>query len=132
MSDLLWLSDAEMARLEPCFPKSYAKPGLMAGVSEWHYLHQLQRLAVARRPKGVWTHKPLYNRWKRWSDKGVFIRIMTGLAAEHGEETTVMIDATHLTSHRTASRLGGKIGGGWTSDWPNKRRHEYKAACHLR
>jgi len=26
MSDLLWLSDAQMARLEPCFPKSHGKP----------------------------------------------------------------------------------------------------------
>ena len=26
MSDLFWLSDAQMARLEPYFPKSYGKP----------------------------------------------------------------------------------------------------------
>jgi len=26
MSDLLWLSDAHMARLEPCFPKCHGKP----------------------------------------------------------------------------------------------------------
>jgi len=26
MSDLFWLSDAQMARLEPCFPKSHGKP----------------------------------------------------------------------------------------------------------
>ena len=25
--------------------------------------------------------KTLYNRWKRWSEKGVFARIMTGLTA---------------------------------------------------
>ena len=36
---------------------------------------------------------------------------MAGLAAEHGEETTVMIDATHLKAHRTASSLGVKKGG---------------------
>ncbi|MCW2305331.1 ornithine cyclodeaminase/alanine dehydrogenase-like protein (mu-crystallin family) [Rhodovulum sulfidophilum] len=33
------------------------------------------------------------------------------MAAEHGEETTVMIDATHLKAHRTASSLGVKKGG---------------------
>ena len=27
-------------------------------------------------------HKTLYNRWKTWSDMGVFARIMTGLAAD--------------------------------------------------
>ncbi len=26
MSDLIWLSDAQMARLEPYFPKSHGKP----------------------------------------------------------------------------------------------------------
>jgi hypothetical protein len=26
MSDLFWLTDARMARLEPCFPKSHGKP----------------------------------------------------------------------------------------------------------
>ncbi len=26
------------------------------------------------------------NRWKRWSDKGIFARMMAGLAAEHDEE----------------------------------------------
>ena len=29
-------------------------------------------------------HKALYNRWKRWRDRGVFARIMAGLAAAHG------------------------------------------------
>ena len=66
---------------------------------------------MARCPKGVWPHKTLYNGWKRWSDKGVFARIMAGRAAEHGEEMTVMIDATHLKAHRTASSLGIKRGG---------------------
>ncbi len=53
----------------------------------------------------------LYNRWKRWSDKGVFARVIAGLAVEHGEETTVMINATHLKAHHTASSLGVKKGG---------------------
>ena len=54
----------------------------------------------------------MYNRWKRWSDKGIFARMMTGLAAELGEEKTVMIDATYLKAHRTATSMGVKKGGG--------------------
>ena len=53
----------------------------------------------------------LYNRWKRWSDKGIFAQMMAGLAAEHGETKTVMIDATYLKAHRTATSLGVKKGG---------------------
>ena len=34
-----------------------------------------------------------------------------GLAAEHGEKTTVMIDATYLKAHRTATSMAAKKGG---------------------
>jgi hypothetical protein len=39
--------------------------------------------------------KTLYNRWKRWSGKGVFARIMAGLAAEGAEYKTIMIPSGH-------------------------------------
>ncbi len=65
-------------------------------------------------------------------ERGVFARIMAGLAAEHGEETTIMIDATHLKVHRTSSSLRMKKGGAWTPDWPDEERHEYEAARPLR
>jgi transposase len=51
------------------------------------------------------------NRWKRWSDMGVFARIMTGLAAEAPDHKTTSIDATYLKAHRTASSLRLKKGG---------------------
>jgi transposase len=62
-------------------------------------------------PAEYGPHKTLYNRWKRWSDKGIFARMMAGLAAEHGEQKTVMIDATYLKAHRTATSMGVKKGG---------------------
>jgi hypothetical protein len=34
-----------------------------------------------------------------------------GLAAEHGDEKTVMIDATYLMAHRTATIMDVKKGG---------------------
>ena len=37
--------------------------------------------------------------------------MMIGLAAEHGEKKTVMIDATYLKAHRTATSLAAKKGG---------------------
>ena len=48
---------------------------------------------------------------KRWSDMGVFARIMTGLAAEAPDNKTISIDATYRKAHRTASSLGLKKGG---------------------
>ncbi len=79
--------------------------------------------AVAGRAQGIRPHKTLYNRWKRWRcvaerhrsershEQGIFARMMVGLATGHGEERTVMIDATYQKAHRTASSLGLKKGG---------------------
>ena len=66
-------------------------------------------------PKEYGPPKTLYNRWKRWSDKGVFARMMDGLAAEAAVPKTVMIDATYLKAHRTATSLRSKQGGPATS-----------------
>ena len=63
-------------------------------------------------PNGEYgPHKTLDNRWKRWSEKGVFARILMGLATEEPEEKTAMIDATYLEAHRTATSLQEKKGG---------------------
>jgi hypothetical protein len=42
---------------------------------------------------------------------GVFARILAELAAQGEATGTLMIDATHLKSHRTASSMGLKKGG---------------------
>ena len=72
----------------------------------------INRNGLRRRdaPAAYGPHKTLYSRWKRWSDKGIFAQMMMGLAADHGETKTVMIDATYLKAHRTASSLGVKKG----------------------
>jgi len=56
-------------------------------------------------PKGYGPLKTLYNRWKRWGERGVFLRMMEGLAAADAVPRTVMIDATYLKARRTASSL---------------------------
>ena len=132
MSDLFWLTDAQMTRLEPFFPKSHGKPRVddrrvLSGIT---FINR-NGLRWRDAPREYGPHKTLYNRWKRWSDKGIFAQMMIGLAADHGEEKTVMIDATYLKAHRTASSLGVKKGA-WPSDRAHKGRHEYKAACTLR
>ena len=112
MSDLFWLTDAQMARLEPYFPKSHGKPR----VGDRRVLNGI--IFINR--NGLWwrdaptaygPHKTLYNRWKRWSDKGIFAKMLVGLSAAHGKGKTVMIDATYLKAHRTAISMAAKKGG---------------------
>ncbi len=38
-------------------------------------------------------------------EQGIFAEMLIGLAANHGEEKTVMIVATYLKAHRTAPSL---------------------------
>ena len=41
-------------------------------------------------PRGYGPAKTLYNRWKRWDDKGIFARMMEDLASEVAAPMTVM------------------------------------------
>jgi transposase len=112
MSNLFWLTDVQMARLNPFFPKSHGRPRVddrrvLSGII---FINR-NGLRWCDAPREYGPHKTLYNRWKRWSDMGVFARIMSGLAAESAEQTTIMIDATYLKAHRTASSLCAKKGG---------------------
>jgi transposase len=112
MSDLYWLNDAQMAKLEPFFPKSHGKPRVddkrvLSGIV---FINRNGlRWRDAREAYG--PHKTLYSRWKRWSEKGIFARMLLELSDQGGGTDTLMIDATHLKTHRTASSLGLKKGG---------------------
>ena len=112
MSDLFWLSEAQVERLRPFFPKSRGKPRVddrrvLSGII---YI-QRNGLMWKHAPRDYGPPKTLYNRWKRWGDKGIFARMMEGLASEAAVPKTVMIDATYLKAHRTASSLRSKKGG---------------------
>ena len=111
MSDLYWLTDEQMARLEPFFPKSHGRPRVddrrvLSGI----IFVNRNGLRWRDAPREYGRAKTLYNRWKRWSDKGVFIAMMDGLASRGAACKTVMIDATYLKAHRTASSLRVKRG----------------------
>jgi transposase len=112
MSNLYWLTEAQMERLKPFFPKSHGRPRVddrrvLSGII---FINR-NGLRWCDAPREYGPAKTLYNRWKRWSEKGVFARIMAGLAAEGAEHKTIMIDATYLKAHRTASSLRVKKGG---------------------
>jgi transposase len=106
MNDLYWLTDEQIARLPPCFPKSHGKPR----IDDRRVLSGLDFVNSngprwCNAPRAYGPHKTLYDRWKRWGERGVFLRTMEGLASAESEPKTVMIDATYLKAHRTASSL---------------------------
>jgi transposase len=111
MSDLYWLTDEQMERLRPFFPKGHGRPRVddrrvLSGI----IFVNRNGLRWRDAPKDYGPAKTLYNRWKRWGEAGVFVRMMEGLAAACANHKTIMIDATYLKAHRTASSLAVKKG----------------------
>ena len=106
MSDLIWLTEAQMHRIEPYFPLSHVVPGvddrrIISGV-----IFVIRNgLRWRDDPAEYGPHKTIYNRFIRWSRMGVFNKIFAGLAAQAGKPDKLMIDATHLKAHRTAASL---------------------------
>src|SRR5271156_1972977 len=106
MSDLFWLSKAQMRRIEPYFPLSHGVPRVddrrvISGIV--FVIRNGLRWRDA--PKDYGPHKSIYNRFIRWSRLGVFNRIFAELAAKGGKPNRLMIDARHLKAHRTAASL---------------------------
>jgi transposase len=106
MSDLIWLSEAQMRRIELHFPWSHDvwrvdDRRIVSGVI--FVIGNGLRWRDA--PKEYGPHKTIYNRFIRWSCLGVFNRIFAELAAKSGKPRKLMINATHSKAHRTAVGL---------------------------
>ena len=83
MSNLFWLTDEQMDRLRPFFPRSHGKPRVddrrvLSGII---FINR-NGLRWCDAPREYGPPKTLYNRWKRWGDKGIFARMMERLASE--------------------------------------------------
>ena len=106
MTNLIWLSEAQMRRIEPYFPLSHGVPRVddrrvISGII--FVIRNGLRWRDA--PPDYGPHKTIYNRFIRWSRLGIFDKIFAALAAQGRKPTELMIDATHLKAHRTAASL---------------------------
>ena len=109
MTEAPMLTEAQMLRMAPYFPRSRGRPR----VDDRRVLSGIvfvirNGLRWRDAPAAYGPPKTLYNRWVRWSRAGVFLRIFTALAAEAGPAEQLMLDATHLKAHRTAASLRKK------------------------
>jgi len=71
MSQLLWLTDAQIARLQPFLPKNHGRPRVddRRGLSGIIFINR-NGLRWRDAPREYGPPKTLCNRRKRWSDKG--------------------------------------------------------------
>lgn len=106
MCDLYWLTDEQMARLQPYLPMSHCKPRVDdRRVSSGIVFVNRNGPRQCDAPTHYGPHKTLYNRWKRCGEKGIFHQMKEGLAAASADPKTGIIDATYLKAHCTASSL---------------------------
>jgi putative transposase len=106
MTDLLWLSDAQLDRIRPYFPLAHGVPRVDDGRVISGIVFVIKNgLRWRDAPREYGPHKTLYNRFIRWSRMGVFDRIFSELASKGRKPERILIDATHLKAHRTAASL---------------------------
>ena len=107
---LFWLSDEAWEQIEPHLPKN--QPGarrvddrrVISGI-----IHMLKS-------GGRWVDCPseygpattIYNRWNRWSRRGLWRRLFVTLSAQGPVDELAMLDSTYVKAHRSAH--GGKGG----------------------
>jgi transposase len=107
---LFWLSDAAWAAIEPHLPKN--QPGarwvddrrVISGIV--HMLKCGGRWADCPSEHGPST--TIYNRWNRWSRRGVWNCILAALTEEGWIAETGQIDSSYVKAHRC---FGGAKGG---------------------
>lgn len=102
---LFWLSNDAWAAIEPHLPKN--QPGarrvddrrVISGIV--HMLKCGGRWADCPAEYGPAT--TVYNRWNRWSRRGIWTRILAALTEEGWIAETGQIDSSYIKAHRSAS-----------------------------
>jgi mannitol 2-dehydrogenase len=108
MSDFFWFSDAQWARIEPLLPTD------VRGKPRVDDRRVLSGIVHALRCGGRWADcadvygpkKTLYNRFVRWSERGIWEGIFSALAGAGNAPDRLFIDSSCIKVHRCAG--GGK------------------------
>ena len=106
MSELPMLPSEQFEKIKRYFPYPNGVPRVddLRVISGIIYVIR-NGLRWSDAPSGYGPHKTLYNRFVRWSRKGIFNKIFESLVKDGGTPDRLMIDATHLKAHRTAASL---------------------------
>lgn len=110
MSGGFWLSDRAWAAIEPLLPKN--QPGARRVDDRRVISGIIHVLLVGCRwqdcPPEYGPSTTIYNRFNRWSHRGLWTRIFTTLSAQADLPEDLSIDSTAVCAHRCAH--GGKGG----------------------
>lgn len=113
MSEYFWFSDEQWAQIEPLLPSG------QRGARRVDDRRVLSGIVHALKSGGRWSDCPqdvygpkktLYNRFVRWSERGVWERLFKELATIPDLPGRLFLDSTCIKVHRCA---GGAKGGPW-------------------
>jgi mannitol 2-dehydrogenase len=109
-SNLFWFSDEQWAKIRPLLPTNQPGPAreddrrILSGIM--HVLKTGCRWVDC--PPEYGPHKTIYNRFNRWSGRGIWQGIYEATAESSEPPDRVALDSTHVKAHRCAG--GGKGG----------------------
>jgi transposase len=109
-ADLFWFTDEQWSKIEPHLPKNQRGPArdddrrILSGI-----MH-VQKVGCRWKdcPREYGPHKTIYNRFARWSMRGIWQNIFAAVASPSQVPGQVALDSSHVKIHRCAS--GGKGG----------------------
>ena len=108
MAELFWLSDKQWAVIEPLLPHLGGKPRVddrrvISGI-----LHRFREgLRWRALPDAYGPRTTLFNRFNRWSQRGLWQDLFAALAASEEPPLVAMVDSTSVKVHRSASGAKG-------------------------
>ena len=108
MGELFWLSDEEWAAIEPWLPRLGGKPRkddrrVISGI-----LHKFREgLRWRALPAEYGPRTTLFNRFNRWSKRGIWQSLLAALAAREQPPDTAIADSSSVRAHRSAAGAKG-------------------------
>ena len=107
-ADLFWFTDEQWSKIEPHLPTNQRDPArdddrrILSGI-----MH-VQKVGCHRKdcPAEHGPYKTIYNRFARWSVRGIWQSIFAAVASSSQAPSQVALDSSHVKIHRCAS--GGK------------------------
>ena len=108
MARQFWLSDAQSDVIEPLLPQLGGKPRVDDRRVITGILHRYcEGLCWRAVPAEYGSRTTLFNRFDRWSEKGIWRGLLAALVACEDPPTFAMVDSTAVRAHRSAAGAQG-------------------------
>ena len=109
MAELFWLNDTQWAAIEPLLPDLGGKPRVDDRRVLSGMLHRFREgLRWRALPEAYGPRTTVFNRFNRWSQRGLWQNIFAALVACADPPRIAMVDSTSVRAHRSAA--GGQGG----------------------